>query len=396
MAAGVERILGRTTYSKLRIVLAALAVALVTVAPAASAPDVPQLVGPTDGDTVAFLPVFSWDPVAGADKYNFVLSADSAFNSPVYQVNGTKNTRTTPDVTQPNGTYYWRVQAVDVDGNTSPWSETRQIEKLWADSPTLTTPDDGSVISFPDEPLVLRWDPVPGAAKYHIYVAAGDDPFGQQASGDPDPFETQATNAAPALLLPSNTYSWAVVPLDARGNEGEPSETRSFTWEWPSTTTTDVVDVVPDTELYVPEFTWDPIPGAAKYEVEINSVFDFPAGASKVCCDSADWPITTTFTPKETLPNNTYYWRVRAINAHGEAGDWNEGPSFVKTFSNYPLLDELGIKNLRMRDTSDPGTDIDPGTPATRQTADHRLGSHSRRLELSGERRAVRCRHRPL
>ena len=141
--------MGRTTYSKLRIVLAALAVALITVAPAASAPDVPQLVGPNDGDTVAFLPVFSWDPVAGADKYNFVLSADSAFNSPVYQVNGTKNTRTTPDVTQPNGTYYWRVQAVDVDGNTSAWSETRQIEKLWADSPTLTTPDDGSVDLLP-------------------------------------------------------------------------------------------------------------------------------------------------------------------------------------------------------------------------------------------------------
>jgi hypothetical protein len=355
--------LGRTTYSKLRIVLATLAVALITVAPAASAPDVPQLVGPNDGDTVAFLPIFSWDPVAGADKYNFALAADSAFNSVVYQVNGTKNTRTTPDVTQPNGTYYWRVQAVDVDGNTSGWSETRQIEKLWADSPTLTTPDDGAVISFPDEPLVLRWDPVPGAAKYHVYVAAGDDPFGEQASGDSDPFETQATNAAPALLLASNTYSWAVVPVDARGHEGEHSETRSFVWDWPSTTTTDVQDVVPETELYVPEFTWDPIPGAAKYEIEINSVFDFPAGASKVCCDSADWPITTTFTPKETLPNNTYYWRVRAINAHGEAGDWNEGPSFVKTFANYPLLDELGIKNLRMRDTSDPGTDFDLGTP---------------------------------
>ena len=126
--------------------------------------------------------------------------------------------------------------------------------------------------------------------------------------------------------------------------------------------------VVPDTELYVPEFTWDPIPGAAKYEVEINSVFDFPAGASKVCCDSADWPITTTFTPKETLPNNTYYWRVRAINAHGEAGDWNEGPSFVKTFSNYPLLDELGIKNLRMRDTGDPGTDSTSARLATRRS----------------------------
>ena len=126
---GVTRILGRTTYSKLRIVLAALAVALVTVAPAASAPDVPQLVGPNDGDTVSFLPIFSWDPVAGADKYNFVLAADSAFNSPKYLLNGTKNTRVTPDKTVPNGTYYWRVQAVDADGHTSGWSETRQIEK---------------------------------------------------------------------------------------------------------------------------------------------------------------------------------------------------------------------------------------------------------------------------
>jgi hypothetical protein len=353
--------LGRTTYSKLRIVFATLAVALITVAPAASAPDVPNLVGPNDGDTDAFLPIFSWDPVTGADKYNFALAADTGFNSVVYQVTGTKNTRATPDKTIPNGTYYWRVQAVDADGNTSGWSETRQIDKLWADSPVLTQPDDAATISFPDEPLVLRWDPVPGAAKYHIFVASDPD-LATLVTDDGEPFETQATNAAPALLLSSNTYYWAVTPLDAQGNEGERSEVRSFTWDWPSTTTPDVQDIAPETEFYVPEFTWDPIPGAAKYEVEINSVFDFPAGASKVCCDSSDWPITTTFTPKETLPNNTYYWRVRAINAHGEAGDWNEGPSFVKTFANYPLLDEDGIKNLHMRDEDDPGTDVDSGT----------------------------------
>jgi hypothetical protein len=362
VAAGGQTKLGRPTFSRLRILVATLAVALITVTPALSAPDAPNLVGPNDGDTVAFLPVFSWDPVTGADKYNFVLAADAAFNSPVYQLNGTKNTRATPDKTVPNGAYYWRVQAVDVNGNTSPWSESRQIEKLWADSPVLTEPDDAATISFPDEPLVLRWDPVPGAAKYHIYIASDPD-LASLVTDNAEPLETQATNGAPALLLSSNTYYWAVTPVDAQGNEGERSEVRSFVWEWPSTTATDVVDVAPQSEFYVPEFTWDPIPGAAKYEVEINSVFDFPAGASKVCCDSSDWPITTTFTPKETLPNNTYYWRVRAINAHGEAGDWNEGPSFVKTFANYPDLSELGIKNLHMRDTSDPGTDFDLGTP---------------------------------
>ncbi len=46
-----------------------------------------------------------------------------------------------------------------------------------------------------------------------------------------------------------------------------------------------------------------------------------------------------------------------------DAGVWNEGPSFDKTFDNYPVLSESAIKNLRMRDRSDPGDDQsgDPG-----------------------------------
>ena len=75
------------------------------------------------------------------------------------------------------------------------------------------------------------------------------------------------------------------------------------------------------------------------------------------------------------------------------------GPSFVKTFSNYPLLDELGIKNLRMRDTGDPGTDFDLGTPGYQtQLPIIACGSHSRRLELSGEAcgAGCGCRHGPL
>ena len=153
-----------------------------------------------------------------------------------------------------------------------------------------------------------------------------------------------------------------MTPLDAQGNPGEQSEVRSFTWEWPSTTTPVVEDIVDDTELYDPKFSWDPVPGAARYEVEVNSSSDFSSG-SKVCC--TDKPIATTLTPREVFVNNTYYWRVRAINARNpaDAGVWNVGPSFTKTFDNYPALDEDAIKNLRMRDTDDPGTDSDSGTP---------------------------------
>jgi hypothetical protein len=228
--------------TKLRVFLAALAVALVTIAPAASAPSAPNLIGPPAGATVSFLPVFSWNPVSGADKYNFVLAADFAFNSPVYQVLGTKNTRATPDTTVPNGSYWWRVQAVDANGNTSAWSAPRSIEKLWADSPSLTSPDDGATVSFPTEPLVLRWDPVPGAAKYSVEI--GDEELGSLVTSGDAPVVVQATNLAPAILLSSATYYWAVTPLDAKGNPGPRSEIRSFTWEWPSTTTDE--DHVPD------------------------------------------------------------------------------------------------------------------------------------------------------
>jgi len=350
------------TYSKIRILLAALAVVLITVAPAASAgPAAPDLTGPDDGVTVAFLPVFSWDPVSGADKYNFVLAADALFNSPVYSIMGTKNTRATPDKTFANATYYWRVQAVDSNGNTSPWSAPRSIEKLWDDTPVLTSPDDGATINFPDEPLVLRWDPVPGAAKYSIKIAT-DDGLANLVTSGGNPVVVSATNLAPALLLPSTIYYWTVTPLDARNNPGVQSEIRSFTWNWPSTTTPVVTDLAPESELYDPEFSWDPVPGAARYEVEVNSSADFASG-SKVCC--TDKPIAPRLTPLEVFPNNTYYWRVRALNNRSpvDAGVWNEGPSFVKTFDNFPDLSQLAIQNVRMRDVSDPGTDQsgDPG-----------------------------------
>ena len=40
----------------------------------------------------------------------------------------------------------------------------------------------------------------------------------------------------------------------------------------------------------------------------------------------------TSFAPTQTLPNNTYYWRVRGVDPQGQAGPWNNGPPFDKTY----------------------------------------------------------------
>ena len=342
---------------KTRLLVAALAVALISVAPAGSAPPVPDPIGPPDGQEVPFLPAFAWNGVAGAARYQFQLAADPNFNSPLFNIS-TRNTRATPEKTVPNGTYYWRVASIDSGGSVSNWSAVMSIEKNWAETPTLSTPADGAMISFPADPLVLRWNPVPGAAKYRVFLAR-DEALASLVTSNGDPWEVQATNLAANVLLSSNTYYWAITPLDAQGNPGNQSVVRSFTWEWPSETTPFLNDLAPSTEHFDPQFAWDMVPGAARYEVEVNSDSNFDP-ASKVCC--TDKPVSTTLTPLEVFANNTYYWRVRAIDRGGNAGVWNEGPSFGKTFDNYPDLSEDSIKNLRMRDINDPGTDLEPGT----------------------------------
>ena len=182
-----------------------------------------------------------------------------------------------------------------------------------------------------------------------------------------DPYEVQALNLVPNMLLPQNTYYWAVTPLDAQGNPGERSQIRSFSWEWPSTTTPAYVDLNDTSELFDPQFSWDLVPGAARYEVEVNSDVNFDP-ASKVCC--SDKPISTTLTPLEVFANNTYYWRVRAIDRDGNAGVWNEGEPFVKRFDNYPGpergLDQEAPHARRQRPDRRPHRRGRPMRPTTR------------------------------
>jgi hypothetical protein len=112
-----------------------------------------------------------------------------------------------------------------------------------------------------------------------------------------------------------------------------------------------VRDLVPDPELFDPQLSWAPVTGAKGYEVEINPS-SFWASGSKVCCS----PITfntkattygTSFSPTLVLPNNTYNWRVRAIDANENAGPWAQGQPFTKKFANSP---DPSVQNLRLVD----------------------------------------------
>lgn len=346
---------------------AVVAVALATAGPAHAALTAPTPTSPANASVVESLPAFAWTKVPDADHYEFQFAADAGFNSAVLgQGNDdffTSNTRATLKKTVPNGTYWWRVRSVDSNGNVSAWSLGRSLQKQWTAGASLLAPGSGAGLNFPSDALALSWSAVPGAAHYLVSVAT-DPLLGSLVVHDQydsvGPPKVQANTLAIGAALAPGSYYWNVTPVDAEGNRGVPSPVAAFNWLWPSTTSLHVTDLNDAPEVYDPKFSWDPVQGAARYEVEINPTQNFAPG-SKVCCSGTT--ISTSLSPTMVFKDNTFYWRVRALDPDGHAGVWNYGPSFTKAFDKVPPVAGDSVKNLRMRDeANDPGVDADTGT----------------------------------
>src|SRR5438105_2313456 len=293
------------------------AVLMLSAGPARAALSRPTQTAPAEGAVSQFLPAFAWTSESGADKYEFQIAADPGMNSPVLGQGKddffTRNTRAALLKTVPNGTYYWRVRTVGPDGSVSPWTSPRSFTKNWTLQPVTQTPTQGQTLSFPDSPVVLRWSAVPGAAQYLVSVASdpalGSLVFKYSNQDDTNgPPNVAANSAAISNALAPGTYYWAVQPVDAEGNRGVSAPVASFGWVWPSTPTPGVTDldlVTPGYQTQVPIVTWDPVPGASGYEVDVAPY------ESGVC----NW----------TAPSSDHHWRVdTAVPAWTPLGNgWN-------------------------------------------------------------------------
>jgi protein-S-isoprenylcysteine O-methyltransferase Ste14 len=358
----VPRLRARVRPGRSAAIAGVFLVGLLAVAPIGStaarpALGTPRPLSPAAGARIDGVPWFGWAPVAGAAQYEFQIAADAGMNAPVLGAGQdrffTKNTRATLRKSLPDRTYWWRVRASTAAGAVSPWSAPRAFTKTLS-APRPLSPVGGAPVSYPFTPLKLTWTAVDRAAKYLVTIAA-DPSLGTVLGGKP--VETYATAFTRPGALPPGTYYWGVTPVDAQGNPGTPSPVSSFVWAWPSTTGVRVDDLVAAPEAFDPQFSWDPIPGAARYELEVNPSQDFAPG-SKVCC--AGSTIGTVYSPTGVLRDNRFYWRVRGFDVDGNPGVWNEGPVFDKRFDKVPPVAGTSIKNVHMRDNlADPGSDLD-------------------------------------
>ena len=290
--------------------------------------------------------LFRWRRMRRADHYQFQLAADRHFNSLVLPGNGnllTRNTWATLPKVVADGRYWWRVRGISAGGNVTRW-HIGTATKRWTASPQLLGPAAGAAVAFPSQPLLLAWSPVLGAAKYEVAIAT-DSQLSSLVGGRT--VLTSATAYIPPVTLQQGTYYWAVTPVDAEGHEGVRSAVRSFSWGWNSATSPTLTDLISEPPFFDPLLTWTQVPGASHYEVDVNFSQDFDPG-SKVCCSTAT--LATAYSPTAILPNNTYYWRVRAVNAQGGEGAWTPTQTFTQTFDNVPPITGSSIAGLHMRD----------------------------------------------
>lgn len=219
-----------------------------------------------------------------------------------------QTTFTSFDTTYPEGTIYWRVQALDGSLNSLTWSAARRFEKR-SPVPMLQAPVDGLEI---DSNQVLSWKPLPFAASYNVEVYRNDDMV-------PSPgnrvlaINTKQTSHSPASPLPAaaTNYRWRVQRVDAKGRVGGWSALAPFVVSGAKPTQQTPVDggrTDPSGAL----FTWAPDEGrpASAYRFERRAVGSTTAAESKVTAALA-------WAPQTTVAAGSWEWRVVALDAGG-------------------------------------------------------------------------------
>ncbi len=333
----------------------------------------PEPLTPTNGYQYVRDPLLSWTPVPDAARYKVEVSPENSFppKNPGWTVYTTNPFNWKPDKAV-GGVWYWRVTPVDhsknegkpsrvfsfrgVHPNAAYYPVPQLVHPLYYYTPNdLHNPAEDRTVGLP----VFTWHRTfTGLEQREVkaYRLQVDDDGG---FGSVDwTVDTENLSASPTLYNPfipdpNFVYHWRVCALDGLGGQclrdpDNDQELWSEVWQTRidlSRTLTPTPDSVPvpllpehQSEVVetLPLFEWQPVQGAAGYEIQVSTEQSFDPMAI-AASETVPYP---TYTPQEKLdyypqdpasglPYGTYWWRVRALDATGEAlGDWSPAWQF--------------------------------------------------------------------
>ena len=261
----------------------------------------------TGGNDAQGRPTLKWNAVSGAAKYEVYRARSRSGEYIKYStVTGTSYTNTS--YIEDGNTYYYKVRALDANGTAGAWSSIVSVTYRAASTGTLSAPSVTGGKDSQGRPT-LKWNAVSGAAKYEVYRARSKD-------GDYIKYSTVTgtsyTNTS--YIENGNTYYYKVRALKSDGTAGAWSSVVSVTYK--QTLSAPTVTGGNDSQGR-PTLTWKAVTGAAKYEV-------YRARSKDGTYSKYSTTTGTAYTNSSYLTSGaTYYYKVRALDANGNAGPYS-------------------------------------------------------------------------
>jgi hypothetical protein len=294
----------------------------------------PALIQPSEGAVRAGFGAgdFAWSPVAGAAGYLFEIAADSQFATVSYKAE-TLKAQHTPSIRLPSGQFYWRATPFAYAGPSDPRvygapSDTGIFTFDWTAAPVQLGPVDDTVTPFVPR---FQWQAVAGALSYQIQVSTDSD-FNPTTT-----YNTSNTDFTPTENLSNDKeYFWRVKAKDQNNNETQWSNVWSFRIQW-NLAPKLLTPADNQTQLSYPFFSWEPVPGAEQYQIQIDDSNDFNG---TLLADERLYNVTTyAHGDWFRVPlTSDGLWRVRAIDASGNYTPWSKTRAFRTGYEVAPDL----------------------------------------------------------
>ena len=288
-------------------------------------PAPPTLIVPANlAKSVSLNNAFSWALTPNTSKFHLQVSENENFSNFVIDKNNLPTNSYVPNELDYETTYWWRVQSIN-DAGTSAWS---QVFSFTTGSPT---PDKPYLAGPPNNAVTnsttpnLYWTSVPGAETYSLQISR-DDTFEGFSVRYTKSNLTDTFHIVPTGRLNNETdYWWRVQAVNAGGKS-------VYTSAWKFSTgiplpAPSLVGPANESETTLtPTLSWNVVPGAATYNVQLGDRPGFELG---YIINEFKWEDVNYTVPKGLLVNDkTYYWRVKA-NSEAGSGPFSPIQSFV-------------------------------------------------------------------